>query len=351
MPGSDLNITLPVVGTDSWPVWADRVTTALTTIINDIEPQIVTSEILENADHDFNGFALTDARWMTFRQGNTTSLPTYGIGFKNGDLWACDSAGNQVQITSAGVLAGVGNGFRGDTAYAKYTASSSLYEFLDSSSAYDDVKANDFIVANGGTASATIGFGGTVNTSFTLPATAASGVSILSIDSSGQVAHNATISTGFTVNNADITLTGTAEIVHPDRTLPVRAASSTYRTSSGTYAASQAGATSNTGTIWTAQHATDKLIVGDRPKSVKVYFNKGDASTLTLTVYKVGSTDSSFPASIASNTSAASGNGSVTATIGSPAALAAGESLVWQVSFAGSAGNTHYTSDVVYDHP
>ena len=351
MPGSDLNITLPVVGTDSWPVWADRVTTALTTIINDIEAQIVTSEILENADHDFNGFALTDARWVTFRQGNTSSIPTYGIGFKNGDFWACDSAGNQVQITSAGVLAGVGNGFRGDTAYAKYTAASSLYEFLDSSATYDDVKANDFIVANGSTASATIGFGGSVNTSFTLPATAASGVSILSIDSSGQVAHNATISTGFTVNNADVTLTGTAEIVHPDRTLPVRAAASTYRTSSGTYAASAGGATSNTGTVWTAQHTTEKLIVGDRPKSVKVYFNKGDASVLTVTVYKLDSTSSALPASIASNTSSSTGNGSVTATIGAPAALAAGESLVWQVSFAGSSGNTHYTSDVVYDHP
>lgn len=351
MPGSDLNITLPVVGTDSWPVWADRVTTALTTIINDIEPQIVTSEILENADHDFNGFALTDARWMTFRQGNTTSLPTYGIGFKNGDLWACDSAGNQVQITSAGVLAGVGNGFRGDTAYAKYTASSSLYEFLDSSSNYDDVKANDFIVANGGTASATVGFGGTVNTTFTLPATAASGVSILSIDSSGQVAHNATISTGFTVNNADITLTGTAEIVHPDRTFSVRPAVSTFNTSSGSPTTATGGAKANTGSVFTAQHSTDKLFVGDRPKSVKVYFNKGDASTLTVTTYTLNSTTSSLPASSGSNTSAASGNGSVTVTIGSPAALAAGESFVWQVSFAGSAANTHYTTDVVYDHP
>lgn len=351
MPGSDLNITLPVVGTDSWPVWADRVTTALTTLINDIEAQVVTSEILENADHDFNGFALTDARWMTFRTGNTTDIPTYGIGFKNGDLYACDSAGNQIQISSGGVLAGVGNGFRGDTAYAKYTASSSLYEFLDSSSNYDDVKANDFIVANGGTASATIGFGGSVNTTFTLPATAASGVSVMTIDSAGQVAHNATISTGFTVNNADITLTGTAEIAHADRTYSARAATSTYRTSSGTYAASAGGATSNTGTIWTAQHTTDRLLVGDRPKSVKVYFNKTDASTLTLTVYTLTSTSSGLPAAIATNTSAATGNGSLTATIGSPAALAAGEALVWQVSFAGSAGNTHYTSDIVFDHP
>src|SRR5688500_20184457 len=110
MPGSDLNITLPVVGTDSWSTWADRVTTALTTIINDIEAQIVTSEILENADHDFNGFALTDARWLTFRSGNSTDIPTYGAGFKNGDFYVCDSAGNQIQVSSGGGLAGVGNG-------------------------------------------------------------------------------------------------------------------------------------------------------------------------------------------------------------------------------------------------
>jgi hypothetical protein len=327
------------------------VTTALTTLINDIEAPIVTSEILENADHDFNGFALVDARWVTFRSGNTTDLPTYGVGFKSGDLYACDSAGNQIQITSGGQLAGVGNGFRGDTAYAKYTASSNLYEFLDSGNAYDSIKADDVIVANGSTASATIGFGGSVNTSFTLPATAAAGVSVLTIDAAGQVAHNATIGVGFTVNNADITLTGTADLVHPDRTIPIRAATSTYGTTSGSPSTTAGGATSNTGSIFTAQHSTDRLVVGDRPKSVKVYFNKGDASTLTVTAYVVGSTTSGLPASVASNTSAATGNGSVTATIGAPTTLAAGESLVWQVSFAGAAGNTHYTSDIVFDHP
>jgi len=351
MPGTDLNITLPVVGTDSWPVWADRVTTALTTIINDIEAQVVTSEILENADHDFNGFALTDAKWITFRTGNTTSLPTYGLGFKNGDLWACDSAGNQVQITSAGVLAGVGNGFRGDSAYAKYTASSSLYEFLDSSNAYDDVKANDFLVANGSTATATIGFGGSVNTTFTLPATAAAGTSILSIDAAGQVAHNGTIGVGFTVNNADITLTGTSEIVHPDRTFSVRGAKSSYRVSAGSPTSTSAGLYENTGSGFGTQHTTDKLLVGDRPKSVKVYFTKGDASTLTVTTYTVTGTTSTLPASSGSNTSTATGNGSVTVTIGSPAALAAGESFVWQIVFGGTAANGIYTTDVVYDHP
>jgi len=217
MPGTDLNITLPVVGTDSWPVWADRVTTALTTIINDIEAQVVTSEILENADHDFNGFALTDARWVVFRSGNTSSLPTYGLGFKNGDLWACDGGGNQVQISSSGQLAGIGNGFRGDTAYAKYTASSSLYEFLDSSNAYDNVKAAQFLVANGTTADATISYAGSVGTNFKLPTTAASGVSVVSIDSSGQLAHNATITTGPTLNNCNVTFTGTGKIAHPTR--------------------------------------------------------------------------------------------------------------------------------------
>jgi len=353
MPGTDLNITLPVVGTDSWPVWADRVTTALTTIINDVEAQVVTSEILENADHDFNGFALTDAKWITFRTGNTTSLPTYGLGFKNGDLWACDSAGNQVQITSAGVLAGVGNGFRGDSAYAKYTASSSLYEFLDSSNAYDSVKADDFLVANGSTATASIGFGGTVDTTFTLPSTAAAGVSILSISAAGQVAHNGTISVGFTVNNADITLTGTSEIVYPDTHSTVRAAHALYRETGGPGASvTGLGDLSVTG-AWTPWFSADANVcqVGNRLKSVTVTCDKGDASTTTVTVYKPARRQGSVPASIASATDSTSGTDrQITATVGSPAAFVAGESIVLSVAFA-SATNRIDSIKFTWDHP
>jgi hypothetical protein len=354
MPGSDLNITLPVVGTDSWPVWADGITSALTTLINDIEAPIVTSEILENADHDFNGFALVDARWLTFRSGNTTNLPTYGIGFKSGDLYACDSAGNQIQITSGGQLAGVGNGFRGDTAYAKYTASSNLYEFLDSGNAYDSIKADDVIVANGSTASATIGFGGTVNTSFTLPATAAAGVSVLTIDAAGQVAHNATIGVGFTVNNADITLTGTAEVVYPDTSATRRAAACKFRETGGPGVTTVTGMGElNFNGAWVPYFAGDAETdhVGNRLKSIAVVCDKGDASLTTLTVYRVSARQASVPAAIAAGTDSTSGtNRTITATVGSPAALAAGESIVCSLNFA-SGNNTVYSVKFTWDHP
>lgn len=349
MPGSSLNITLPEVGTDSWATWADGINTALTTIINDLEPQIVTSEINENADHDFNGYALTDVRWAQFRAGNTTDLPTYGAGFKDGNFWVCDGSGNQVQVTSGGSLLAGGNGFSGDTAYAYYTASSALYEFKDSGGNYADVKAANFTTSTG----AEINGGGN-GTAFTLPTAAPAGVALLSIDAAGQVAHNATVAVGFTINNADITLTGTADIVHPDREVTVRAASSMFFESgagSPSTAALGGGLTSGAGAWVSYYEAPDVVnVVGNRVKSVTVTCDKGDASvTDTQVSYYIRRQAGAAGSAVATGSDSTSGTDrQILATAGAPSAIATGETAVVKVTFASST-NTVYSIKWVYD--
>lgn len=345
MPGTDLNITLPDPGVTSWPQWADDITTALDTIINDLEPQVVTSEFLENADHVMNGYALTDARYLTFRQGNTGNLPTLGAGFKNGDFWVCDSAGNQIQVTSGGTLTGVGNGFRGDTAYAKYTASSDLYEFLDSANNYDNVKATWFKVANGASAEATIKYAGAGATTFSLPTTAPAAVAVLTIDGSGNVAHNGTIAVGFTVNNANITLTGTADLKHPDITYTCCAVDQfIYSTdASWSFALNYTPNTSGgvaiaTGGAQETTFAIPALRANQRLKSVVVLANKSNTASDDFKLYKV--TANTTRTQIATTvTSAVSGDVTITMTVTSPAANTAGDRYVFGVSNA-SGGQT-----------
>lgn len=326
MPGTDLNITLPVVGTDSWPVWADRVTTALTTIINDIEAQVVTSEILENADHDFNGFAITDARWVVFRQGNTSSIPTYGVGFKNGDLWAGDASGNQIQITSGGLLAGVGNGFRGDTAYAKYTAGSNLYEFLDASNNYDDVKANAFFTGTGAKID-----GGGAATVVSLPTTNPGAVALISMSAAGQLSHNTAVTTTVTLNNANVAFTGTGKLAFPtrQRNVPLRVADASLPVKNVTF-----GTTS----IWPIP-----LAEGERVISATIRMDPGGVGNTRLRLQR--GTDGTLVAQTLSTAStfldvAPGPVGTQTMTLQTPYAYAGAEALYITVEGPATSGSS-----------
>lgn len=213
MPGVALNLDLPVVGTDTWAIWADKVVTALTAIQDDLEPQVTTSEINENQDHAFNGYAITDARWIAFRAGNILSVPTNGFGFKNGDAWIGDGNGNQIQVTSGGALLAGGNGFVGpDTAYAYYTAASNLYEFKDVSDNFDSVKAASFVTEDGGALD-----GGASGVTVSLPTTNPAGPALLSMSSAGQLSHTAAVTVDCTFNNANLVFTGTGKLEFPTR--------------------------------------------------------------------------------------------------------------------------------------
>lgn len=98
MPGVPLNITLPSSG-DAWPTWANAVRSALSTLITDIEADVVTAEITENANHVMNGYAVTDAQWYVVRSGNTTAIPTNAIGIKDGEWYATNSNAVSVKLT------------------------------------------------------------------------------------------------------------------------------------------------------------------------------------------------------------------------------------------------------------
>jgi hypothetical protein len=114
----------------------------------------------------------------------------------------------------------------------------------------------------------------------------------------------------------------------------------------GTSAVSSVGqysATGNWDTVW----SVGRLMVNDRLRSVKVHFNKGDASLLTLSIYSVpvGGAGSL----VDSNTSIVSGTGTLTTTVTTPASVAAGTRYYIVTDFT-SGTNVVHEIDVTFDH-
>lgn len=338
MPGVSLNITLPVVGTDTWPEWAESINDALETIIADIEPLVTSSEISVTSHLDLNGFICDDAKYFRCRAGNEATIGANAIGVKDGEWYVGDGAGRSIQVTSNGALnIAAAAGFTGDYtsagAQAEYTDATTLYEFLDGAGNYADIRADDVIVSNGANA-VTITYGTAANYTLTLPAVPAA-VALLTMDNVGTLSTSATIATAITTT-ANITLSGAADIKHPDRTYTLLAAPHNFNNVTAAPTETSSGRLSATG-AWTAYFSVPCLKAGDRFKSVVVSLDKGDANITTVGVHKVLTSSAAAPAAAASNTNVTSGI--TTCTVTSTQTIAAGESIVISVAFGAAAVN------------
>lgn len=360
MPGASLNLTLPASG-DSWPTWSQRVLDCFTAIKNDLEAPVVTSELSMTADLAMNNKGFTDSAYFGCRTTNTAAIPTSSIGIKGSEWWATDGSGNQVQITKNGVLnttttgAITGTGYGASGVELNWNSGVPCYSFFEGSNVYADVRMDDLKLRNGSTAEITIGWAGSSSISWLLPASLPASTALLSLDSSGNLSTSATIGTGFTVNNANITLTGTAVIKHPNRTeshlathtkiADLLGGSSIVITGGSVCAVNYDSAGTAT---W---FAVPLEYTGARLQTVAVSMNKSDANTMNVTISKVSATgsvtDVSSPA-----TSTSTGNVTVTATVTSPAASVAGECWLVECSMAsGGSGTRIFTIQPTWDRP
>lgn len=110
MPGNNLNITLPTVGTTLGPTYATQINTALQTIIDDLEAKVTPDELQINANLSFssggNFYRATNLQATQYSSlaaalANTNPNTLY---FVNGEAYIQDGAGNNVQVTASGVL-------------------------------------------------------------------------------------------------------------------------------------------------------------------------------------------------------------------------------------------------------
>lgn len=354
MPGAALALNLPIPGTTTWAEWATLVNEAFTAIKNDLEPLVRSDEFTVVNDIQMNNYSIEDASFFTCRNGNASAVPTNSIGMRNGNWFATDSAGNTVQITSAGALATSTGGITGDYvssgADVSYDFANDLYAFQNPSSTYSDIRCDDLILSSAAN-TATLSFGGSVNTAFTLPTTMPAGAAILSYDGAGQLSHSATIATAATFS-ANITLSGAADIKHPDRT-EVYAPSQCISSQVTSAWSRVTGTTVNIGGVSSSAATVDGYfevpgLVGNRIKAVSVRCNPSGAAVFTFNVYKGSS--GALGASLANGTSVGTGAQTVTCTLGAPSTIAANEVIFIRAQVAsGSATQYLLAFNLVYD--
>lgn len=346
MPGNNIILNLPT-SSDNWPSWATKVVNAFVAVQNDIGPAVGFSKLIADGDLNLGNYGITNANYVQFRQG-TTAPPTPGIGCNGTEIYVTDGAGRVIQLTNAGAIniAGVGgftNEYISAAAQAKYTNGTSLYEFLTAAgAAYANIKALTFQTVNGANA-VTIKFGGAANYNFILPTALPGATALLSMDATGQLATAATIGTGVTFNNANITFTGTSDQKHPDRTRyePAAALHMQVTAGAGSYQYSADGHVTNNAAAGSHYFRIPGLRANERLKSVRVSANKADLLGTALTLRKWTNGVSAVIAN--GNLPAANGAQNATITVGAPASSGVDDVYVLEVAWTVTVGNITYS--------
>lgn len=133
IPSPNMNLPVPVVGTDPGPDWANNVNASLSAIDSHNHSsgqgvQIGPAGMNINADLSFNGNNATTLRTSRYSSqsgtlsGSTDLDCTYVV---NGDLYYNDGSGNQVRITQSGSVTGATGtitGLPSGTASASFSA-------------------------------------------------------------------------------------------------------------------------------------------------------------------------------------------------------------------------------------
>lgn len=350
MPGAPLNLDLPVAG-DAWATWKSKIEAAFADIEADLEAPVLFSEISATSTLNCNNQAISNLKYLQFYLGNSTAIPVRGIGFKDGEFYITDAAGNSIQVTNGGVLnyAATG-GFVGEYvsagAQASFVNATDLYEFKnEAGAAYADIRLDDLFVSNSTTAYCQIGFGGSSNISLLLPTALPGSTGFMFVDNVGQISGSATVSFAPTFSS-NVTLSG-SRILHGDRTTGMCASAllSSDRAAAGLAFVQDAVQETNDVDLWFSV----PVQTNQRLKSVKVFCNKGNTDSMWATLYRGDGTSAAKTTVATSAVNTSSGNTSLTATIGAPAARTAGQFYSLNVVCTTASTNVFYEIEWVYD--
>jgi len=135
----NMNMPVPVVGTDPGPDWANNINASLSIIDSHNHTsgqgvQITPQGLNINADLPLNGNNLTTARSLRFspQSGTISGSSDLGCLYENGvDLYYIDGAGNQVRITQGGAVTGATGtitGLPSGTASAAFSGSTFSFQ-------------------------------------------------------------------------------------------------------------------------------------------------------------------------------------------------------------------------------
>lgn len=147
MPGTDLNIDLPVAG-DNFGVYRAKILAAVQAIIADIEPRIGSGALDIDTELSMNGAPLTNVGGVRLQNGFSTVIGTL---YMDEELHAVTSAGD-VQITAGGVLnvtalGTIGGDYGGaNPAEVTFNDLANEYRFKEDSSSWSTLSAKGMLL-------------------------------------------------------------------------------------------------------------------------------------------------------------------------------------------------------------
>ena len=209
----NMNLIVPVVGTDPGPDWANNINASLQIIDQHNHSsgsgvQITPAGLNISSDLSIQSNNLIAVRSLRLNsQASTLSLPAdLGCIYESGvDLYYNDGSGNKIRLTQSGSVAGSAGSITGlpsGTASAVYSGGTFTFQSATNTSAVIDgqsiILRNNLANSKGLTLSPPNAMA--ANYTVTLPALPASATSIVTIDTSGNMAA--------TINSNSITPTG-----------------------------------------------------------------------------------------------------------------------------------------------
>lgn len=247
--GSPHTSTLPTVGSTAGPTYATQINAAIEELRETLDTSVSPSGMDMNDDLSFlsggtyNG--ITDLGRANFEDKSaaiSAATNPRSVYVVDGELYFNDGAGNQIQITTGGVLnsastgAITGSGYGSSGVEVTWDAGTEEYRFRSGSATdnYGDLKGDDFLLSDGSsnfvrvTAQAM-----SADYTMTLPAAVPASTSLVTMSSAGTLATSRdpsvdTVTTtglitaggGVTASaGQDFTVSGTGRYNHGDRTL------------------------------------------------------------------------------------------------------------------------------------
>jgi hypothetical protein len=209
------NMLLPIVSVTLGPIWASEVNAAFGVIdahdhSSGKGTPVRTAGIYLDADLDFRGTNSKNARSARF------ALQTSLLGgisdvccvyFSGADLYANDSAGNQIQITSGGGIAGTSGSISGlaSPASVVYTPATKLFKFYSGSNIWASMQTGPITISeavlNGKGVTVSVPVGLATAYGLELPAALPASTKFLTLASSGTIAAGPDVANGIARSN------------------------------------------------------------------------------------------------------------------------------------------------------
>lgn len=349
--GDSISDTAPAVGT-AGPGYATTINSLLTEIKARLIAKIPLSSLLTNADLDLNGQALLNAGYITLvdEAVSPVASPINRIAAYAGDFWWVSAAGalkltNGATLNAAGI-GGITGDYDGSPEEFRYDAANTRYDAFSNqaTNTWAYVRARAFDVAGSAASAfrARLAYGGGANVTYTLPAAAPAAAQVVTMDATGALLTN-----GVLGSNVSITVSGTGDFKHGDRSIhqdPLAglqaAGSVTFGVSADVISAVLDGGLTSSYIL-----PLRGLKVGDRIKTVLVYATSATDGAVTL--YKqIGDTSSGTIACTVTDTFPA--NESKLMTLDTPYVV---NGLVYLRLTSGINDTTFHGITITYDRP